>query len=154
MTGFIQGHCWPGEVQQHYFSLLQKCQGNSASLRYHKAGDLWRPAQMDENDRQGKQTVMQAGILWPLIFSFKISLDKMWHFCIVLVFPCYYYIICQTCQKVSYNSTLFTRTVAKQFLEFCHASGTKAQSQSSHASCDIHPPGFFNLTSYGSSCIS
>lgn len=99
MTGFIQGHCWPGEVQQHHISLLQKCQGNSASLRYHEAGDLWRPAQMDENDRQGKQTVMQAGILWPLIFSFKISLDKMWHFCIVLVFPCYYYIICQTCQS-------------------------------------------------------
>lgn len=54
---FIQGHCWPGEVQQHHISLLQKCQGNSASVRHHKAGDIWRPAQVDENDRQGKRTL-------------------------------------------------------------------------------------------------
>ena len=55
----VQGHCWPGEIQQHHLRLLQGRQGNSASVRYHKAGDLRGPAQMDENDRQGKET---AGI--------------------------------------------------------------------------------------------
>lgn len=51
-----QGHRWSGEVQQHHISLLPRRQGNSAGVWHHKAGDLWRPAQMDENDWQGKQT--------------------------------------------------------------------------------------------------
>lgn len=71
LLGFMQGHCRPGEVQQHHIGLLQKCQGNSASLWHHKAGDLWRPAQVDENDRQGKQTVTLMEFFGPLCLLLK-----------------------------------------------------------------------------------
>lgn len=59
----FQGHCWTGEVQQHHISLLQRCQGNSVSVWYHKAGDLWRPSKMDEDDRQGKQMIQYSFLI-------------------------------------------------------------------------------------------
>ena len=80
---FLKGHGWPGEVQQHHIGLLQRSQGNSAGLWHHQAGDLWRSAQMDENDRQGTFHYMLVEELWnyrKIIQTYCITMFKRRHF--------------------------------------------------------------------------